>query len=158
MKRKTVVLVFLFLFSLTWAHFSHGQESAVLQKIETSQIGKVLEVKIYLSQYFYHRQFKLYNPNRIGIDIFKIRSIQTPQRINVNALGIKAIRLNLRSPETARLMFDLADEIPPYTTERFEGGLRILFWKEEAAPPPPPPPPPPPGPGGAGVPPQQVES
>lgn len=143
-KRKTAVLVLLFLFSLTWARFSHGQESAVLQKIETSQIGKVLEVKIYLSKYFYHRQFKLYNPNRIGIDIFKIRSIQAPQRINVNASGIKAIRLYLRSPEIARLMFDLTDEIPPYTTERFEGGLRILFWKEEAELPPPPPPPPPP--------------
>lgn len=139
-KRKALVVGFLFLSFLAWTGFSYGQESAILQKIEANQIGKTLEVKIYISQYSYHRQFKLYNPNRIGIDIFKIRSSQVPQRINVNALGIKAIRIYLQRPNIARLMFDLVDEIPPYTTERFEGGLRILFWEEKAPPPSPPPP------------------
>ncbi len=136
MKKKALILGCVLLFFLTSMELSFAQESGVLQKIQVSQIGQILEVKIVLSHYSYHRQFKLYNPSRVGIDIFNIRSIQTPQRINVNALGIKAIRVSSVKPDIARLMFDLTDEIPPYVTERFEGGLRILFWAEEAPPPP----------------------
>ncbi len=122
---------FLFIFIILLATFSFSQQSGSLEKIVISKTEKTLEVKVLLSFFSYYRQFELSGPNRVVIDCFDTRSIKVPSFLRVNALGVRGIRTGMFRPGTARVVFDMIDQIPPYKNESIENGLRILFWQEE---------------------------
>ncbi len=132
-KKKILVSSFLLLltFSLTGIAFS---QQGTLERIVVTPLGDTLEVKIFLSPYTYHRQFRLYNPSRIGIDFFSVRSISASRNTDVSVLGIKSINVSTLGSNIARIIFYVEDEFPPYITEKFAGGLKIVFWTEEAPP------------------------
>ena len=130
-KKNILLFPCLLLLVLSFTALSFSKEESILERIVTSKGEKTLEVKIFLSPYTYHREFKLYNPYRIGIDLFDIKSIQSSRSIRVNALGIGAIRVSKFKANIARIVFDLTEEFPPYKTESFEEGLRVVFWPEE---------------------------
>ncbi len=132
-KKRILVSSFLLLlmFSMTGIAFS---QQGTLDRIVVTPLGDTLEVKIYLSPYTYHRQFRLYNPSRIGIDLFNVRSISASRNIDVSVLGIKSIRVSTLGTNIARVIFNVEDEFPPYITEKFAGGLKIVFWTEEELP------------------------
>lgn len=129
-KKKILVSSFLLLLVMSFTGITFSQQRGTLERIVVTPLGETLEVKIFITPYTYHRQFRLYNPSRIGIDLFNVRSIKAPSRIDVGVLGINSIRVSTLGTNIARIFFDLADEFPPYITERFEGGLRIVFWTE----------------------------
>ncbi len=132
-KKRILVSSFLLLlmFSMTGIAFS---QQGTLDRIVVTPLGDTLEVKIYLSPYTYHRQFRLYNPSRIGIDLFNVRSISASRNIDVSVLGIKSISVSTLGTNIARVIFNVEDEFPPYITEKFAGGLKIVFWTEEELP------------------------
>lgn len=132
-KKKILVSSFLLLltFSITGISFS---QQGTLDRIVVTPLGDTLEVKVYLSPYTYHRQFRLYNPGRIGIDFFNVRSITASRNIDVSVLGIKSITVSPLGANIARVFFHLEDEFPPYITEKFAGGLKIVFWTEKELP------------------------
>ncbi|HEA65129.1 MAG TPA: AMIN domain-containing protein [Candidatus Aminicenantes bacterium] len=132
MIRKDLSLFpFLFIFIILLATFSFSQQRGSLEKIVISKTEKTLEVRVLLSLFSYYRQFELSGPNRVVIDCFDTRSIKTPSFLRVNALGVRGIRTGMFKPGTARVVFDMIDQIPPYKIESIENGLRILFWPEE---------------------------
>jgi hypothetical protein len=132
--KKILISSFLLLLIISFSGIAFSQRSSTLERIVVTPLGDTLEVKVFLSPYTYHRQFRLYNPNRIGIDFFGVRNISASRNIDVGVLGINSIRITTLSPNVARVFFDLTDEFPPYITEEFSGGLRIVFWTEEEPP------------------------
>lgn len=132
MTRKNLSLFpFLILFIFLLATFSFSQQRGSLEKIVVSKTEKTLEVRVLLSFFSYYRQFELSGPNRVVIDCFDTSSIKAPRFLRVNALGVRGIRTGMFKPGTARVVFDMIDEIPPYKIESIDNGLRILFWPEE---------------------------
>jgi len=131
MKKKVFFfpILLLLLFFLTTLSFS--EEKGNLEKIIISKGEKTLEVNVTLSLFTYYRQFELLNPNRVVIDFFNITKIKTSRFFKVDAFGIRAIRTGQFKPTTARVVFDLIEEVPPYKIEIIEDGLRVLFWPEE---------------------------
>ena len=132
MIRKNFYLFpFLLLFIFILTTFSFSQETGSLERIVISKTEKTLEVSVFLSFFYYYRQFELSGPNRVVIDFIDIRAIKAPRSLSVNALGVRAVRTGRFKPNTARVVFDMIDQIPPYKIETIENGLRILFWPEE---------------------------
>jgi len=132
MIRKNLSLFpFLFIFIILLATFSFSQQRGSIEKIVISKTEKTLEVRVLLSFFSYFRQFELAGPNRVVIDLFDTRSIKAPRFLRINALGVRGIRTGMFKPGTARVVFDMIDQIPPYKIESIENGLRILFWPEE---------------------------
>jgi hypothetical protein len=133
-KKKILVSSFLLLLIFSFSGFTFSQQGGTLERITVTPLGDTLEVKIFLSPYTYHRQFRLYNPSRVGIDLFNVRSISASRNIDVSVLGIKSISVSPLGASIARVFFYLEDEFPPYITEKFAGGLKIVFWTEEKPP------------------------
>jgi len=133
-KKKILISSFLLLLTFSFTGIAFSQQGGTLERIVVTPLGDTLEVKIYLSPYTYHRQFRLYNPSRIGIDFFNIRSISASRNIDVSVLGIKSISVSTLGTNVARVFFYLTDEFPPYITEKFAGGLKIVFWTEKEPP------------------------
>jgi hypothetical protein len=133
-KKRILVSSFLLLLTFSLAGFAFSQQGGTLERIVVTPLGDNLEVKIFLSPYTYHRQFRLYNPARIGVDFFNIRSIRASRKIDVSVLGIKSISVSTLGANIARIIFYVEDDFPPYISEKFAGGIKIVFWKEEEPP------------------------
>jgi len=132
MTRKNLSLFpFLLLFIFILTTFSFSQQTGSIERIVISKTEKTLEVNILLNYFTYYRQFELSGPNRVVIDFIDIRAIKAPRFLRVNALGVRGIRTGRFKPDTARVVFDMIDQIPPYKIETIKNGLRILFWPEE---------------------------
>jgi len=126
-KKKTLILSCLLFLLFYFTGLSFSQTGGTLERIEVTPVGETLEVKLFVTPYTFHRQFRLYNPMRIGIDLFNVRSIRSVRNIDVGALGIDNIRVAQMRSDIVQIIFQVIDEFPPYITERFAGGLKITF-------------------------------
>ena len=135
-KKSTIIICSIFLFSsfliLSFPRYAFGQVG-ILEKIIISKEANILEVRILLNRYTNSNDFKLIQPNRIVIDFFGIQNIKASRGIDVNDFGVNSIRTGMFKRDTARVVFDLKEEIPPHRIERIEGGWRVLFWGKEEA-------------------------
>ncbi|MCK4786768.1 MAG: AMIN domain-containing protein [Desulfobacteraceae bacterium] len=130
-------LLLLFFFSVVLSFSSEksgSKQPGVLKDIVLSRGQNIIEVKIILNPYSYHRLFELRYPNRVVIDLFDIEDIQTSRYIEVNDREIQAIRTGMFKTDIARVVFDLKEQIPLYKIERIQGGLKVMFWKKEIQP------------------------
>jgi len=133
-KKKTQVLLCLLFLLFSFTGLSFSQTRGTLERIEVTPVGETLEVKLFVTPYTFHRQFRLYNPMRIGIDLFNVGNIRSVRNIDVGALGIDNIRITQMKPNFVRIIFQVIDEFPPYISERFSGGLKITFGATKAPP------------------------
>ena len=74
--------------------------------------------------------FELADPNRIVIDFSGIDDIQNSRNIEINEFGIGVIKAGMFKYDTARIVFYLTGEMPHYSVERMDSGLRITFWQK----------------------------
>ncbi len=138
MKRKTVFLLCLILIvlSLMILSYSRGQEVAkktgVLERILISKEADRLDVKIFFNIFVFRHQFELTNPNRLVMDFINLQKNNAAPSYKVNYLGVLAIRTGMFKPNTARVVFDMIGEIPPYYVESIENGVRVSFGFKEA--------------------------
>ncbi len=126
-KKKTLILSCLLFLLLPFTGILYSQTGGTLERIEVTPVGETLEVKLFVTPYTYHRQFRLYNPMRIGIDLFNVGTIRSVRNIDVGALGIDNIRITQMKPNFVRIIFQVIDDFPSYISERFSGGLKITF-------------------------------
>lgn len=126
----------LVIFSLTMISYSRGQavskKTGVLERIVISKGEGILEVKILLNIFTVRRQFELSNPNRLVIDFINLYQIKAARSYTVNYLGVLAIRTGMYQRNTARVVFDMAGQIPPYRIESIENGVSVTFGFKEA--------------------------
>jgi len=138
MKRKAVFFRCLFLILLSLMIFSYSRAQnvpkkiGVLERILISKEADRLEVKILFNILTIRHQFELTNPNRLVIDFINLEKINAASSYKVNHLGVLAIRTGMFKPNIARVVFDMAGEIPSYFIESIEGGVMVIIGVKEA--------------------------
>ncbi len=136
-KNISIVCSLLLFLSLATASFSMDKDILaqvnILEQVIISKKPNTLEVKILLNRYTTSDHFTLPESDRIIIDFFETENITASRRIDVNDFGIKAIRTGMFKSNIARVVFDLAEKLPLYKIESIQGGVRVLFWREEVA-------------------------
>lgn len=139
-KRILVIfIVFLFIVISTssfpifaFPHFpDKNSQPNSLKEIMVKKNEHFLEVKILCRGHKSVRKFELSNPNRIVVDFLGIEDTQTSRWIEINYLGIKAIRTGMFKTNTARVVFDLENKIPPYRVKKITQGVQVIFEQEK---------------------------
>ncbi len=134
-KKITVFCVLLFFFPLAALSYSKQRVTStspnVLENIFISKQEKTLDVRIFLNYFTFPRLSKMLSPNRLVMDFFNVTRINAAKVYNANYAGVLTIRTAMHGPRTARVVFDMAGEIPPYRMERLPNGWRIIFGVEE---------------------------
>jgi len=131
-KKSSLSLIFLFLFfSLMAFVFSQDEQPSkglgVLKEITFLKTPEVLDVKLIIDTYSFHRVFELLQPERIVIDLFSIEDIQAEPFIEINDFKVLRIRHGMFQRGVARVVFDVEEEFPFYGIERMPEGLKITF-------------------------------
>jgi hypothetical protein len=67
-----------------------------------------------------------------------VGDIRTEASQEINAAGVKQIRTGRFQPQTARVVFDLADILPSYEITQVSQGIQVVFHSREEIPPQPP--------------------
>jgi hypothetical protein len=138
MKRKTMFFscLFLIVLSLMLLSYSRAQEipkkTGVLERIVISKEADRLNVKIFFNVFTFRHQFVLANPNRLVIDFINLEKISAAPSYKVNYLGVVSIRTGMFQSNIARVVFDIAGEIPPYSVESIENGVNVTIGVKEA--------------------------
>lgn len=137
-KKKIILFLCLLFFFLSFITLSFSQQRApakqrnLLEKIAMSKRERTLEVKILLTVFSFYRQFELSDPNRLVIDFIDVGGVKVFPLYKVNDFGVAAIRTGVPAANTARVVFDMMREIPPYRIESLPNGLKVIFGEEEA--------------------------
>ena len=77
-----------------------------------------------------YNAFRLKNPPRLVLDLWRIKNLYPGQRIKINSQGIKQVRLG-QHPDKLRLVFDgVGASLPSYRIEKKEDRLVLLFSTE----------------------------
>lgn len=133
MKRQTtffLLCVFVF-FSMAARSFSQEEQLTkglgVLKEIILSKTPDVLDVKLIIDAYSFHRVFELFQPERIVIDLYSIGDIQAEPFIEINDYMVIRIRHGMFQRGVARVVFDVEEDFPFYGIERMPEGLKITF-------------------------------
>jgi len=133
MKRNaSFSLLFVFVFiSMTGLSFSQDEQSTkglgVLKEITFSKTPDVLDVKLIIDAYSFHRVFELFQPERIVIDLYSIGDIQAEPFIEINDYRVLRIRHGMFQRGVARVVFDVEEDFPFYGIERTPEGLKVTF-------------------------------
>jgi hypothetical protein len=138
MKKKPIFFSCLFLIalSLMLLSYSRAQETpkktGVLERISISREADRLNVKIFFNVFTFRHEFVLTNPNRLVIDLINLEKINAAPSYPLNYLGVRSIRTGMFQPNTARVVFDMTGEIPPYYVESIENGVSVTIGIKEA--------------------------
>jgi len=99
----------------------------VLKEIILSKTPDVLDVKLIIDDYSFHRVFELFQPERIVIDLYSIGEIQAGPFIEINEYMVIRIRHGMFQRGIARVVFDVEEDFPFYGIERMPEGLKVTF-------------------------------
>lgn len=121
------------LFSMCTNEIYGGQEDlAVLEKIDIQRSTDFLRATIKISGNFDYQHFELEDPSRLVVEITPVGEIHTEELIAVDAFGVKAIRTGRFKPDTARIVFDIGEELPSYEVIQVAGGIDVVFRRVES--------------------------
>lgn len=111
-----------------------------LKNIIVQKTAGRLEAKLETSTPVKYETFSLVDPDRLIIDLFQVKTFSSPSLIEVDAVGVKAIRTAVNRPEVVRVVFDLDRRPPAYSIRETDGGILVVFTQEEGRKETPPPP------------------
>ena len=101
----------------------------VLSEIWIQKDTDSLEIEILFKPYTQHSVFEIIDipPNRIVIDIQNITKIEAARSTDIYDFGIASIRTGQFKPSTARVVLDAIGNLPPYTVEKTDEGLKVVI-------------------------------
>lgn len=82
---------------------------------------------------FGYQHFELRDPSRLVVEFSPIGDIQAEESQDVNAYSVKSIRVGRFTPQTARIVFDLAEDLPSYEIIQVETGIKVVFRAQRRA-------------------------
>lgn len=131
-----ILSLLVLLLNMTGFLFSQAQE---LKSITIDLAEDKVLVFIEVTGTISYESFTLPSPNRLVIDLQGIGKISTQASYDVGMSGVLRIRTARHDPTTARIVFDLEEQIPLFTIEEARTGLIISFVRQkiEKAPEPP---------------------
>jgi hypothetical protein len=135
MKKISILLLIsiVILFITSNSEIYGGQEDqAVLERIDLQQSSDFLKAVIGVSGEFGYQHFELKDPSRLVIEISPVGEIRAEASNDINAFGVMAVRTGRFKPDTARIVFDLAENLPSYEIIQVANGIEVVFrWVEE---------------------------
>ncbi len=120
----------LILLSFLLATAPLAQDVPELKNIQLNKGPSQLDVKLEINTPFNYESFTLFNPNRLVIDLIRIRQFSITPELAVNDYGVLKIRTAKNQPDVVRVVFDLEETVPAYSIEESSGGLTISFRPE----------------------------
>lgn len=118
---------------------SAGQENlAIFKNIQVDRGENLLTVTLEVEGQYSYQHFELKNPARLVVEFSPVGDIRTDASQEINAAGVKQIRTGRFQPQTARVVFDLADILPSYEIAQVSQGIRVVFRTQAGIPPQPP--------------------
>jgi hypothetical protein len=105
-------------------------QPAQLKEIKAQRDGAKLVVEISVEGIFMPEILSLNFPRRLVLDFTPVEKIVAPPYIQVEDVGVLAVRTGQFKTMTARVVFDLSDRTPSYNISPFPGGFRVTFWFE----------------------------
>jgi len=118
------------------ATLAAGQENlAVFKNIQVEKGDNSLTVTLDIEGNYSYQHFELTNPARLVVEFSPVGDIQTEASQEINTAGVKHIRTGRFQPQTARVVFDLADMLPSYEISQVSQGIQVIFHAQEGMPP-----------------------
>ncbi len=127
MKHTRPALVAVLLVSLSSAAQAAATKPAVVKGVEFSKSDTGLEVSVQITGAFSHKAIVLSSPNRLVIDVSPTQRIKAGPAKEVNAFGVKAIRVGQYKRQVSRVILDFSGDVPPYDIQKTKTGLVIMI-------------------------------
>lgn len=109
------------------------ENSTVFKSVQVQRLPESLEVTLEVDGEFGYQHFELRDPSRLVVEFSPIGDIQAGESQEVNAYGVRTIRVGRFKPQTARVVFDLAEELPSYEIIQVETGIKVVFRSQRRA-------------------------
>ncbi len=106
---------------------------SVFKSVQVQRLTESLEVTLEVDGEFGYQHFELRDPSRLVVEFSPIGDIQAGESQEVNAYGVKTIRVGRFQPQTARVVFDLVEELPSYEIIQVETGIKVVFRSQRRA-------------------------
>lgn len=127
MKHTRAALVAVLLISLSLAAQAAGTKPAVVKGVEFVKSDTCLEVSVQITGDFSHKTIVLSSPNRLVIDVSPTQRIKAGPANEVNAFGVKDIRVGQYKRRVSRVILDFSGDVPPYDVQKTKTGLVIVI-------------------------------
>ena len=112
-----------------------GQATASLKEMVLQKDGRRLTVQLKIEWTYAVEASFLPAPPRLVVDLTPMTQIQIPPYTQIDDIGILDVRTGQYTPETARVVFDLSQNVPAYNIVQNAEGVKISFWYEGEVPP-----------------------
>lgn len=106
---------------------------AVFKGVQVQSLPESLEVILEVDGEFGYQHFELRNPSRLVVEFSPVGEILAQDSLEVNAYNVKLIRVGRFQPQTARVVFDLAEVLPTYEIIQIEAGIKVVFRSQQRA-------------------------
>jgi len=98
---------------------------ALLTHIMLTKSAEGLDIKLLCTFYSSYQAVELSVPNRIVVNLNGVEDIAAPRLIEVNQSGVLRIRAGMYLEGIARVVLDLADDMPSYRIVPIKDGLLL---------------------------------
>ena len=114
---------------------SAAQTGTVLKEMSLQKDGARLNVLLRIDGTYAVEASFLPGPPRLVVDLTPMSQILVLPYTQIDDIGVLDVRTGQFKPDTARLVFDLSQNIPAYNIVQTAEGLKISFWYEGDVPP-----------------------
>jgi hypothetical protein len=127
--------IFLLMMAMVAAPVLRSQTATDLKEVSFQKDGNRLNINLKIEGTFTVEASFLPSPPRLVIDLTPITRLQVLPYTQIDDIGVLDIRTGQFKPDTARVVFDLSQNVPAYSVTQVADGLRISFWYEGEVPP-----------------------
>lgn len=132
--RNLILICVLILIAGPTAWTAISQENlAVFKGVQVQRLPESLEVTLEVDGEFGYQHFELRNPPRLVVEFSPVGEILAGESQEVNDYNVKTIRVGRFKPQTARVVFDLEEELPSYEIIQIETGIKVIFRSQQRA-------------------------
>jgi hypothetical protein len=111
-----------------------AQSVGTLKDITITQENGKTAVLIRVDGQFTYETSSLAMPRRLVVDLTPVDKIVAPPYLQVNSAGIVSVRTGQFKAQTARVVFDLAEQNPEQAIVATGEGIKLTFWLAGEAP------------------------
>jgi len=135
MRTRSIRAFALVLMILLAASGLRSQTTAVLKELSIQKVGDQLNILLKVDGSYSVEASFLPAPPRLILDLTPMSEITVLPYTQIDDIGVLDIRTGQFKPDTARVVFDLSQNIPAYTVVQSAEGIKVSFYYEGVVPP-----------------------
>jgi hypothetical protein len=133
LKKTLLIIALIASAALAAAAPLSAQAASTLKEISLAREDGKIIISVKIDGKFTYETSTLSMPRRLVLDLTPVDKITAQTFIPVDAAGVVSVRAGQYKPQTARLVFDLAEQNPAQSVGTQEGGMKVTFWLEGEA-------------------------